>query len=239
MTFRSAAAIAALVQVLGLWSTMASAALVAPDPLVPGASVSPLPNGPSTGDTPPVYRPYDATVSFAFANGPSGTLRSRVIGYADVVTSAHPYGGGLYFDYEITLTSGDIAEFVAPGYASFTTSVKECGIAGCGGSGALGVLATGASRSVDGADITFYFSGDDLVAGSHSANLQVLTDASAFVDPLATFIDTAGDVFTLPVVAPAVPENATWALMAFGLLALRGLRKSGLPASGDRAQQAS
>ncbi len=237
MTVRSAAAIAAMVQVFGFFSTtaIASTPLVAPVLLAPGATLSPLPDGPSTGDTPPVYRPYDVTESFAFTNGPSGTLRSRVIGYADVVTAAHPYGDGLYFDYEITLTSGNITEFSAPGYASLSTSVKECGIAGCGGSGALGVLATGASRSANGADITFYFSGGDLVGGSHGANLQVLTNASAFVDPLATFIDTAGDVFTIPVVAPAVPENATWTLMALGILALRALSKTGRAALGDRA----
>jgi PEP-CTERM motif len=140
----------------------------------------------------------------------------RVIKYSQV-NQYHPYGG-LYFDYEISLSSGDVTEFSAPGYAGFEVAAKQCGISGCGGSGANGVSATSASRSSDGNLISFSFGGD-LIGGTHSANLQLLTNAPSFADPFATLEDD-GIFYSIPVATPAVPEPSTWALMLLGFAGL-------------------
>jgi PEP-CTERM motif len=71
-----------------------------------------------------------------------------------------------------------------------------------------------------------------LVGGTHSANLQLLTNATAFIDPPATFENAAGEVFSLAIVGPApIPEPATWAMMVIGFVGLgfvgwRGSRKA-------------
>ena len=176
----------------------------------------PLPNGGSSGDGVPETTPFDKTIVFSFASGLSGALRERVIDYADAPSATHP---GLYFDYEIQLTSGSLSAFTITGYGSFETFVKVCGISACGGSGANGLVATDASRSADGDRISFDF-GSPLTAGMHSANLQLFTSASLFTDPLAYFTDTSGNSFSIDVVAPAVPEPSIWALM---LLSFAGL----------------
>jgi PEP-CTERM motif len=192
----------------------AAAAIVEPALLNPGGTISPLPNGDSSGDGIPQTKPFDQTESFSFADGLAGTLRQRVIDYSDAPSILHP---GLYFDYEIHLTSGSVAAFAISGYSGFQASVKECGISNCGGSGANGVLATSASRSSDGDVITFDF-GNNLTAGEHSANLQIFSSASLFQDPFAFFTDTGGNTFSIGAVAPApaVPEPATWAMMILG-----------------------
>ena len=205
--------------ILGAISAGANA-VVAPVELDPGSMVDPLPNGFSSGDGVPSTKPFDQILAFSFASGLAGTLRERVIDYSDAPSVNHP---GLYFDYEIHLTSGSVAAFTITGYGSFQTSVKLCGIAGCGGSGANGLAATDAKRSLDGDQITFDFD-NPLVAGGHSANLQLFTSASLFSDPLAFFTETSGNSSSIdvvaPVVAPAVPEPSTWALMILGVAGL-------------------
>jgi hypothetical protein len=204
---------------LGAISTLANA-VVAPVALDPGSLVDPLPNGFSSGDGVPSTTPFDQTLAFSFASGLSGTLRERVIDYSDAPSVDHP---GLYFDYEIRLTSGSVSAFTISGYGTFQTSVKICGIAGCGGSGANGLAASDAKRSLDGDQVTFDF-GSPLTAGGHSANLQLFTSASLFSDPLAFFTDASGNSFSIDVVAPAVasvvPEPSTWALMLVGFAGL-------------------
>src|SRR5258708_2235976 len=103
--------------------------LTNPTILDPGATVSSILNGYS-GVT--VTKPFDKSESFAFTNGPSGILRERALQYSDN-SPAHPYGDGLYFDFEITLASGDVTKFTVPGYSGIGVSVKQCGISGCGG----------------------------------------------------------------------------------------------------------
>lgn len=197
----------------------AAADIVAPTLLNPGGIVNPLPNGDSSGDGIAETTPFNQTVSFSFSDGLAGTLHERVISYSDAPSSIHP---GLYFDYEIALTPGSVGSvtaFAITGYSTFGTSVKECGISNCGGTGANGVLATSASRSSDGDEITFDF-GTPLTAGEHSANLQIFSSASLFQDPLAFFADGNGDTFSIEAVAPAVPEPSTWAMMILGFCGL-------------------
>lgn len=192
-------------------------ATVLTDPTVldPGATISPVPNG----DSGVGAKLFNRFISFDFPDGPSGVLRERVLQFSDT-SSAHPYGSGLYFDFEITLSSGDVAVLSVPGYSDFEVSVKQCGISNCGGSGANGVLATSASRTLDGNWISFAF-GDDLSGTAHSANLQLLTNATKFVDPFATLEDGAGNLFSVPVLTPAaVPESSTWAMLLIGFAGL-------------------
>ena len=198
-------------------SATASALVVAPVELTPGATVSSIPNGFSSGDGVPATIPFNQTNAFSFSFGDSilsGTLHERVIRYSDAPSTNHP---GLYFDYEIALTSGSVSAFTLTNYSGVDTFVKECGIAGCGGTGANGVAATSASRSADGDQITWTF-GNPLIAGQHSANLQIFSSANNYVDPPAFFLDGNGNSFTVDVVAPtpAVPEASTWAMMILG-----------------------
>jgi hypothetical protein len=212
-----------------LCAPLAKAQLVAPEVLDPGASVSPLPNGPSGDGDHLIDIPHQ---SFSFLGGPVGWLSESVVRYPDVVSPAHPYGSGLFFAFAITLTSGDVAEFTAPGYAPFEVSVKECGLSICGGVGANGVLAESASRSSDGNDITFDFGSLALIGGTHSANLQLFTNAPSFSDPFGTLVNAAGNTFSIPIVTPDVPEPSTWAMLllgfaGLGFLGYRASRRSG------------
>src|SRR5262245_16401689 len=85
---------------------VASAAIVSPSLLNPGATISPLPNGDSSGDGIASSKLFDQTESFSFSDGLVGTLRQRVVEYSDAPSVLHP---GLYFDYEIQLTSGSVS----------------------------------------------------------------------------------------------------------------------------------
>ena len=97
-----------------------------------------LPNGASSYPGDEGVTLFNQVIPFDFDNGAlAGDLRERVIQYSQQ-NAYHPYGG-LYFDYEIALTSGDVTGFSATGWAGFEVAVKECGISICGGSGANGV----------------------------------------------------------------------------------------------------
>jgi hypothetical protein len=198
--------------------------------LNPGSSISSIPNGDSSGDGIAQTNPVNKFVNFSFSDGLAGTLHERVISYADAPSSLHP---GLYFDYEIALTSGSvsgISAFAITNYSTFETFVKQCGISNCGGTGANGVLATSASRSTNGDEIRFDFA-NDLTAGEHSANLQIFSSAAFFQDPFAYFTDSAGQAFSIAAVAPAsaVPEPSTWAMLILGFcgVGFMAYRRSG------------
>lgn len=216
MTKASGSALVLFAAALGAFQFFVTPAaayyIVDPTLLSAGGIVSPLPNGDSG---PGATHPYDATQTFSFSNL-AGSLRARVLDYYDAPSSAHP---GLYFDYEISLTTGSLSAITISGWSAFEAYVKECGISNCGGSGANGWLATSASRSANGDEITFDF-GNPLTAAHHSANLQIFSSASLFQDPLAYLIATNGNKFSLNVVGPAVPEPPTWTMMAFGLIVI-------------------
>jgi hypothetical protein len=214
--FTTALFLASALVAFQAYVTPSTAAVVAPVSLSPGGTISSIPNGDSSGDNIAQTNPFDQTQSFSFSDGLAGTLRNRVISYADAPSALHP---GLYFDYEITLTSGTVTSFSIDGYSGYSTSVKECGISNCGGSGANGVLATSVSRTADGNELTFDF-GNPLTGGEHSANLQIFSSASLFQDPFAFFTDSNGNTFSVTAVgpAPAVPEPSTWAMMILGFM---------------------
>lgn len=193
----------------------ASPILTDPTILNPGVTVSTIPNGFSSGAG-VTTKLFDQSQSFDFTNGPSGILRERILQYSDNLP-AHPYGDGLFFDFEITLSSGYVTSFIVSGYSGIEVSVKQCGISGCGGSGSDGISTTSASRTSDGDQISFSF-GSNLNGTDHSSNLQLLTNATSFVEQLASFQDNNGDLFSIPVVTPAaaVPEPSTWTMLIIG-----------------------
>jgi hypothetical protein len=51
---------------------------------------------------------------------------------------------------------------------------------------------------------------------AHSGDLQIFTNATSYTDPFATITDSDGDRFQVAVVAPAVPEASTWAMLLLG-----------------------
>jgi len=55
---------------------------------------------------------------------------------------------------------------------------------------------------------------------AHSGNLQIFTNATSFTDPFATITDSDGQSFQVAVVAPAVPEASTWAMLLLGFTGL-------------------
>jgi hypothetical protein len=200
-------------------------ALTDPDPLGPGITVTPIPDGYS-GTNFISFQRY--VTPFDFAGGPSGTLFEYVDQYPPPADAAHPYGKGYHFGFEITLTSGDVSSFSVDGYAPFDVSVKQCSLPLCGGGGsqygANGVEANAASRSPDGNEITFSFSA--LSGAAHSAGLELFTNATLFADPQAFFDDSEGNIFSISVAGPivSVPETYTWVMLAIGFAGIAFLR---------------
>ncbi len=209
-------AAAGLVMVTMIFGQTASAQIVAPTALPAGTTVSPLPNGGSTGPNSVVSKLFDQTQSFSFVNGPTGTLRERILSYADAPSVDHP---GLYFDYQISLTSGDVTNFQVAGYGGLDVYAKQCGISTCGGSGSSGVLANLASRSVNGETVIFNFTQGVLSGTAYSANLQLFANVASYTNNTAQLIDANGDSFSLSVVSPlaAVPEPDNFAMLLAGL----------------------
>jgi hypothetical protein len=219
MSARSYLVIAALAFQATALSTQAARAVVQlTDPVVlaAGATVSPVPNGFSGPDFTSVAGPIIYSFDFSAGGGPTGTLAENIIQWGTVDT-AHPYDG-LMFNYRMFLTAGDVTGFTVAGYSGFDLSVKQCTAVGCQSITTTGIAATSVARSANGDDITFSFTG--LSGTNHSGNLMLFTDAPFFVDPLATFHDAAGGVFSLdingPSNTPPVPEPSTWAMMLRG-----------------------
>jgi hypothetical protein len=201
--------------------------LTNPEVLAPGATVSPVPNGFSFGPDDSTTPVSTKTEDFDFADGPSGTLFEYVYRF-ETLSPAHPYGSGLFFLYNIELSSGDVVKFTVPGYSGYEVSVKQCGILSCIDQGANGALMTSASRSSNGDAISFSFGGN-LSGTTGSSNLQLFTNATSFVDPFGTLQDSAGALFSIPVITPAAaPEPSSWALLALGFAGLghAGYRRS-------------
>jgi PEP-CTERM motif len=202
--------------------SMPRAAIVAPLLLTEGGTVSPIPNGFSSGQGIPSTLLLDKIINFEFTDGPVGVLRERVIAYSDMPSVVHP---GLYFDYEINLTSGIVQSMALVGFEGFDTYVKQCGISGCGGSGSNGLAAASASRSANGEEITFVFS-VALEAMQHSANMQIFTNA-AYFSGLPSVLTNDRGALVFSVAAPTVPEPASLGLLAAGLLGLGMARRIG------------
>jgi hypothetical protein len=215
------ARVSVLILALALFTSSAKAQLTNPEALAPGATVSPVPNGSSFGQTDsriPVFTTSE-DFDFSFSDGPSGMLFEYIYRF-QTPSPAHPYGPGLFFLYNIVLSSGDVTKFTVPGYAGYEVSVKQCGIPTCIDHGANGALMTSASRSSDGDSISFSFGGN-LADTASSSNLQLFTSASSFTDPFGTLEDSAGASFSIPVITPAAaPESSTWALLALGFAGL-------------------
>lgn len=210
------------------WGGVPVSDLTVPVPLAPGATVTPIPNGYSFDFSDPTTPVFSATEDFDFTNGPSGFLFEAIYSLPDLLP-AHPYGQGLFFIYNVVLSSGNVTSLSVPGYSGYEVSVKQCGISGCIDYGSNGAVMTSASRTSDGDGITFNF---DLIGPGNSSNLQLFTNASSFVDPHGILTDSAGGTFSIPVVTPAaIPEPSSWAMMFIGFAGLGyvGYRRRATP----------
>jgi hypothetical protein len=193
-------------------------AIVLIDPVVlnPGTTISPVPNGFSGPDFTATVKRYD--FNFSLNGGPTGTLVQGLVRYPDTVTSAHPYGDDLMFNYRIFLSSGDVTALTVFGYSGWEVAAKQCSFTNCFNVVDNNNPATSVSRSEDGDAITFTF--DGLGATHHTGNLSLFTNAPFFTDPLATFQNAAGGVFSIDIAGPSavapVPEPSTWAMMILG-----------------------
>jgi PEP-CTERM motif len=197
----------------------ARAALVNPDPLAPGGTVSPVPDG---GSGTVFTDVLGSAVSFGFSfDGTAGTVHENIISYPGPADMLHPYGSSYLFAFRIDLTSGTLASFSVDGYSGFNVSVKQCAFAGCENLMVDGVEATSASRTASGDQIEFAFS-TPVTAGSvttnHTGNLHIFTDANSYAETFdATLVDLAGNSDSIVVFGPtAVPEPSTWAMLLLG-----------------------
>jgi PEP-CTERM motif len=193
---------------------------VVPSVLSPSGTVNPVPDGGSgTNYTSIVPFPENISFDFSASGGPTGVLHENIVQW-NIQDIYHPYAlGSLGFNFKILLTSGTVTDFTVGGFSGYDVSVKQCSVVGCEGittTTGAGIAATSASRSADGNDITYFFTG--LSDTNHSGNLQIFTDATSFVDELVSLQDANGHTFSIDAAgpAPAVPEPSTWAMMILG-----------------------
>ena len=229
--------IAALVIQASALFAQSAGAVVLTDPVVlnPGTTISPVPDGFSGLDFTHIPgSPIRYSFDFSANSGPAGTLVLGIVQYPDIVTPAHPYGSDLMFNYRLFLSAGDVTGFTVFGYSGFDVSVKQCSFPGCFSVVDVNNPANSVSRTADGDAITFTF--DGLGATHHTGNLSLFTNAPFVVDPLATFQNAAGGVFSIeiagPSATPAVPEPSTWAMLLLGFagLGLMAYRRKSKPA---------
>jgi hypothetical protein len=180
--------------------------LTDPVALNAGATVSSVPDDFSgTNFTGTPGFPIGYSFNFGTQGGPAGTLFEDIVQYPNPASAAHPYGSGLMFNFKIVLTSGDVTALTVDGYSGHDVSVKQCSFAGCENVSTNGAQATSASRTTDGNDITFSFSGLS-ASTNHTGNLQIFTDATSFVDPFGSFQDANGGVFSIDITGPLPPS---------------------------------
>jgi hypothetical protein len=219
MNIKSIVALAAVLALSLAGANVAAAAVVLtnPTPLAPGQTLTNVPNGES-GTPNTLYTVGAQTLNFT--DGTSATVSEWVRNYTTIGSSGpYPYGSSLVFDYEVVVTSGSITDLTVAGYAGLNLSVKSC-TATCIGVSTGGTPPTGVSRSFDGDQISFSFAG---LTGDSGA-LQLFTNATLYLDPIATLTDGSGEVLSFdvagPTLAAAVPEPSTWAMIILGFASI-------------------
>ena len=145
-------------------------------------------------------------------------------------TASGPYGPQSYaFAFAISITNDLVTSVTLPGFAGFQTAVKVSDTSSLG----AGPVPTSAFRSSGTGDlITFSFATPAATTG----DFVVYTNATGYVDPMASIDLLSGGILTLDVLAPAVPEPSTWAMLllgfaGLGFMAYRRKPKPTLPAS--------
>jgi hypothetical protein len=189
----------------------ATAASISPAVLLPGGTVTNLPDFEDFGD-------FLATLNTSFGTGnsiPSGPFTEAVL----TNTEDNPFGNQfLTFAFSFRVTRGDVVEISLPGFSGFSTAVKECTVCNSG------TPALDATRSADGDIVSFDFTGI-LANGNNTASLAIYTDAPLFADPMITFTDISGGVAPMAGLLPAqAPEPGSLGLLGTAMLVLGALR---------------
>jgi hypothetical protein len=197
--------------VVFLMAGSAMAASLSPAVLLPGGTVSNLPDFEDFGD-------ILATINTTFGTGnsiPSGPFNESVI----TNTQDNPFGNQfLTFAFAFRVTRGDVVELSLPGFSGFSTAVKECTVCN------TGTPALDATRSINGDVVSFDFTGIP-ANGNNTASLAIYTNAQVFADPMITFTDINGGVAPLAGLLPAqAPEPGSLGLLGTAMLALGALR---------------
>jgi hypothetical protein len=218
MSTRRRLLIAALAFQAFAWSSHSAGALVVPNVLDPGQTVS-VPDGPSgLGFTQVIAAPF--SVGFNLGLGePVGTLTENIIQYP--LDAFHPYGG-LTYVFTLKLTGGNVSSLTLGGYSGFNVSVSQCSALTCENFNNAGIAATSGSRSVDGSQIDYAFGANGITGGTdiHTSHLFEFTDSTAYAHTAISLETSSGQSFTItggffgPLAA--VPEPSTWAMMLVG-----------------------
>jgi hypothetical protein len=197
------------VAVLGL---MAASSVAMATPLAPGATVVPdmsdelgtLVSG--------------ATVSHTFSGSLSGSVTEEV----------YKQSGGTYnFDYQLSITSGQLGRLTVTNYAGVAVDVSQTMTVPAGSSFTTPTstaLATSADRSAlgtDGGDTVGFNWTPKLASPATTWILIVRSSATFFAPNKMNIID--GTVFSFDGNGPATPEPATLALLAGMIPGLGGL----------------
>jgi len=154
------------------------------------------------------------TETFGGGAGPSGTLIEYVLDNGQY----NPFGSAadLVFAFSFSVTSGDVAQIVLPGYSGLSVAVKACNDAVC--VEGPGTPPDTAERSANGDLVTFLWS---TALTGNSSGFAIYTNATNYTDPTAEICNSNGDCSSAQSFVPsATPLPAALPLFATGLGAL-------------------
>jgi hypothetical protein len=159
----------------------------------------------------------------------SATLDGMTVQFEEMAVTTSLNSAGVSFGFAIAASNNPSALSAAlPGFGGFTTAVESCDPLALGSSGVCGRATGTVGRSSGSGDLlTFSSIGTTgvtlpVIGTTFVSNVYgIFTNAPGFVDPHVTVMDD-GTPFSFNGIAPqaatSVPEPATLALLALGLL---------------------